>query len=338
MAFLFFFVKKAFVLIVVLLFLLLLFALPFLSRLMYTGFATANASFGFQNLAPAWNTIPNQSWAMNTSLTLYLTNYSSDPENYTLVYSSTQPANISVSISNGVVSFVPNTNFVGNRTIIFYVYDQLTLVSSNTVFLTINSSSTPSNGGNNGSGGGSGGSGGGGGGGGGGSGTSSTWVGSLANASNSSDKVVPLPSGGSAACIEKSFSLEDLDSAGILYDVHACYTLYLGSDKDPSLPTLYITLIDSTDELIVVDFTDENGILSQVVLNRLGNLTLDVDADGISDYSVGVDAFHSDNTADLHFWSPSQASFAFFSPIYFSAYWWLYLLLLFFFVFLAFLF
>jgi len=217
-------------------------ASAFFFSLSYTGFASGNASFGFQNLAPAWNTIPNQSWPKNTQISLYLNSYSSDPENYTLSYGFTQPANITVSLSGANLTLVPDSGFVGNRTIIFSAYDYLSLVYSNTVFLTVNSTSTntssSSNEASSSSSSSSGGSGGGGGGG-------TTTV--VSNESEEEEKRIYLSPELSVSCKENYLFLDDVSEESLLNSVFSCNTFYFGNKEELSeetLANLYFVLIN----------------------------------------------------------------------------------------------
>lgn len=278
----------------------------------YTGFATGNASFGFQNLAPAWNTIPNQSWPKNTQISLYLNSYSSDPENYTLSYGHTQPANITVSLSGTNLTLIPDSGFVGNRTIIFSAYDYLSLVYSNTVFLNVNSTSTnTSSSSNESSSSGSSSSSGGGGGGG------TTVV--VSNESEEEEKRIYLSPELSIACKEKSLYLEDISEQGFLDPVFSCNTFYLGNKEDRSeknLANIYFVLIYRDKNLTVLDYTDERGVLNQIVLYNGQNVSLDLEGDGIYEYLVRLEKFYDDDSMVLYVEKLPLASFVLFAPVF----------------------
>jgi len=70
--------------------------------------------------------MPNETWNEDTILTgRDLDDYFMDPDGETLTYTSTGVPNIDVSIDNitHVVTYTPQANFYGNRTVKFYVYD-----------------------------------------------------------------------------------------------------------------------------------------------------------------------------------------------------------------------
>ena len=103
----------------------------------------SNYTLTVNNTAPIYSTIPNQEWSEDTEHTINLTSYFSDVED-NLTYSSTSLNNITVSIDNstGIVTLVPDINWHGDRTIVFYGFDVLNQnVSSNSVTLTVNSGS-----------------------------------------------------------------------------------------------------------------------------------------------------------------------------------------------------
>ena len=84
------------------------------------------------------STIPNQTWNEDSSITINLNSYFSDPDNDSLIYSITmQPENMTASISNGIATLVPDNNFYGASGIQFQAADGSSSVSSNVVELTI---------------------------------------------------------------------------------------------------------------------------------------------------------------------------------------------------------
>ncbi|MBA3064199.1 hypothetical protein FP803_02055, partial [Candidatus Woesearchaeota archaeon] len=83
--------------------------------------------FTITNRAPVLISImPNETWNEDTILTgRDLDDYFMEPDGETLTYVSTGVPNINVSINNvtHVVTYIPQANFHGNRTIKFYAYD-----------------------------------------------------------------------------------------------------------------------------------------------------------------------------------------------------------------------
>jgi len=84
-------------------------------------------NFTITNRAPVLISImPNETWNEDTILTgRDLDDYFIEPDGETLTYTSTGVPNIDVSIDNitHVVTYTPQANFYGNRTIKFYAYD-----------------------------------------------------------------------------------------------------------------------------------------------------------------------------------------------------------------------
>lgn len=310
------FVKRGVVFVVILFFFVLLVGAFFFSS-SYTGFATGNASFGFQNLAPAWNTIPNQSWPKNTQISLYLNSYSSDPENYSLSYGYTIPKNITVSLSGSNLTLIPDTGFVGNRTIIFSAYDYLSLVYSNTVFLNVNSSSTNTSSSNASSDSGGSSSSSSGGGGGGGGGTTTPVVSN--ESEEEEERVIYLSPEVSVPCKKDYLFLDDVTKEGFLYPVYSCNTFYLGDKEDLSdgnLAYLYFVFIHKKETFAVVDYTDSLGVLNQILLSHSENVSLDIDGDGIHEYFVRLEDFGEDDSLILYVDRLPGASFALFAPVF----------------------
>lgn len=83
------------------------------------------------------NIIENKTWGENTNLNLDLLSYFNDPDNDELTYSSSEVENINVSFENNIASLIPDTDFIGEREIIFYANDGEFNISSNLVKLTI---------------------------------------------------------------------------------------------------------------------------------------------------------------------------------------------------------
>ncbi|MBA3064448.1 hypothetical protein FP803_03340, partial [Candidatus Woesearchaeota archaeon] len=95
----------------------------------YYNFKTISKTDNFTiiNRAPVLISImPNETWNEDTILTgRDLDDYFMDPDGETLTYTSTKVPNINVSIDNvtHVVTYTPQANFYGNRTVKFYAYD-----------------------------------------------------------------------------------------------------------------------------------------------------------------------------------------------------------------------
>ncbi len=84
-------------------------------------------NFTITNRAPVLISImPNETWNEDTILTgRDLDDYFIEPDGETLRYTSTKVPNINVTIDNvtHVVTYTPQANFYGNRTVKFYAYD-----------------------------------------------------------------------------------------------------------------------------------------------------------------------------------------------------------------------
>ncbi len=95
----------------------------------YYNFGTINKTdnFTITNREPVLiSTMPNETWNEDTILTgRDLDDYFMDPDGETLTFTSTKVPNINVSIDNvtHVVTYTPQANFYGNRTVKFYAYD-----------------------------------------------------------------------------------------------------------------------------------------------------------------------------------------------------------------------
>ena len=116
--------------------------------LCYDFASTANSDWGDANYTvtvdnnrPIHTSIPNQNWDEDSPITLNLTNYFSDPDGDELNFNSSSVSNLSVLIDNqtGIATIVPDSNWYGNQTMIFYaidIYGQTN--TSNSVTLTVN--------------------------------------------------------------------------------------------------------------------------------------------------------------------------------------------------------
>ncbi len=83
--------------------------------------------------------IPDFTWKEDTILTgLDLDDYFSDPDGDTLHYNHTSVANIQITINNeSVVTFTPDANWYGLRTVTFIANDSINATNSNVVHLTV---------------------------------------------------------------------------------------------------------------------------------------------------------------------------------------------------------
>ncbi|HHI04192.1 MAG TPA: hypothetical protein ENL45_01455, partial [Candidatus Woesearchaeota archaeon] len=116
--------------------------------------------FIITNRAPVLISImPNETWNEDTILTgRDLDDYFMDPDGETLTYASTKVPNIDISIDNvtHIITYTPDRDFYGNRTVKFYAYDPLNARGeSNIIYLFIIDvpESIPSGGGGGGGGG-----------------------------------------------------------------------------------------------------------------------------------------------------------------------------------------
>jgi len=99
-------------------------------------------NFTITNRAPVLiSTMPNETWNEDTILTgRDLDDYFIEPDGETLTYTSTGVTNIDVSIDNitHVVTYTPQGNFYGDRTVKFYAYDPHNArADSNIVYLSV---------------------------------------------------------------------------------------------------------------------------------------------------------------------------------------------------------
>jgi hypothetical protein len=87
--------------------------------------------------------IPNQFVVINTNkLNAFdLDDYFIDNE--TLTYNASAVQNITITISNGLVSFYPDFNFTGVRYVVFTAYDGYNSTDSNNVTITIGADTQP---------------------------------------------------------------------------------------------------------------------------------------------------------------------------------------------------
>jgi hypothetical protein len=99
------------------------------------------------NAAPILTeTIPNQTWQESTNkLNAFdLDNYFTDPNLGTLNYTVSNTTNISITIGTGnMVSFYPDTNFVGTRNVTFFASDGMLSTPSNQVYLNVGTDNEP---------------------------------------------------------------------------------------------------------------------------------------------------------------------------------------------------
>ncbi len=108
---------------------------------------TVPTEVNISNSPPMLNqNIPNQTWQAHTNLTnaFNLNDYFSDPNGDNLIFYVTHADNITITISsNGSVSFYPDENFLGVRTVTFTASDGTFNTTSNLVYLNAGVDSTP---------------------------------------------------------------------------------------------------------------------------------------------------------------------------------------------------
>jgi len=107
------------------------------------------------NAPPVWTTVPDLTWPYNTNQTLNLSAYVSDPDGDDINWTFTPVTNITVLLNNltGIVTFVPDVNWSGTRTIVFNATDGIASAVSNNITLTVTNGSGSSGGGGGGGGG-----------------------------------------------------------------------------------------------------------------------------------------------------------------------------------------
>lgn len=286
-----------------------LFAFGSLAGLMFisqtlTGFSVGNLTLSTINNPPVWYAIPNQSWPQNSQLVITLGNYTSDPENYTLFYSSTNVLNISVSINGKNATFTPDANFTGNRTVILMAYDYVNTAYSSVVYLGVNSTVVPVNETtttvyvNTGGGGG---------------GTSYVYQ---TVPSNETEEVIKYI--GEKECSSKDLFLKDylVSDTAIVKSVGECYKIYLNEES-----FVYIDLINLEGNYVIAELENELGIVTSLILNLNEINYLDMDGDGLGEYSIVLDKF-SAGKAEFTFNKVEKESFELFGLNWLGKYWW----------------
>ncbi len=86
--------------------------------------------------------VPNQTWPMNTNKSLDLSSYFADVESITLGYTASSVSHITAYFSGSTVTIVPESNWTGNASIIFYANDTKNVATGNTVYLTVQSNAS----------------------------------------------------------------------------------------------------------------------------------------------------------------------------------------------------
>lgn len=84
--------------------------------------------------------IPNQTWGEDNYTIINLNEYFLDSDSDNLLYTFTDPTNVTVSVSNetGIVILESNRNWFGNKSIIFTASDGIETTGSNNITLTVN--------------------------------------------------------------------------------------------------------------------------------------------------------------------------------------------------------
>jgi hypothetical protein len=91
------------------------------------------------NTPPTNLTIPELNWTTNSNLTLNLSQYFSDLDGDSLIFSNISVSNVSIIINqtNSIVTLIPQVNFNGTRYLVFYANDSINTTASNNVTLNI---------------------------------------------------------------------------------------------------------------------------------------------------------------------------------------------------------
>jgi hypothetical protein len=108
---------------------------------------TARINFTFMGNRPPVliSNIPDQTWYQDRSLTgLRLLDYFYDPDNDTLTFTAEEPNNINITITNDLVTFIPDPGWYGVRYTLFRACDSFACTSSNIVKLTVEKVTYPS--------------------------------------------------------------------------------------------------------------------------------------------------------------------------------------------------
>jgi hypothetical protein len=111
-----------------------------------SGEVPTQMEINFQNIAPQFlGSIPNQTWAFNTNLTDAFNLEDFFVDNDPLNYSASVVANITIIINETthLVSFYPDKNFAGIRTVVFTATDGEYYTNSNSVTLNVTPDNNP---------------------------------------------------------------------------------------------------------------------------------------------------------------------------------------------------
>ncbi|MFC1801662.1 Ig-like domain-containing protein, partial [Nanoarchaeota archaeon] len=110
-----------------------------------SGYNNTNSPY-YLNYYPYYSTIPDQTWSEDSQHTLNLSNYFTDPESFEINYTASAVQNITVNInnSNKVITFIPDSDWYGTRTISFTGTDPYGLSNtSNSLILNITNINDP---------------------------------------------------------------------------------------------------------------------------------------------------------------------------------------------------
>jgi hypothetical protein len=284
--------------------------LVFLPSVFAATTGTANVSVTTENEPPTWIQIPNHTWAQNSVLTYMLTNYSSDRENYTLVYSSTNPNNITVSIgSDGNVSFTPDTDFTGNRSIVFYAYDYRSLVASSITYLEVNSTVLPAEDGDTTSttttivsGGGGG--------------TRTVYVNVTDEDEEENEETSFAPSVDSS-CVEEKFFFEDLQESNVaVIELNICGQVFLGSSSDTETDLSSVFLKDFSKDLANLLFYRTDGQVMFYSLDEGEIQELDEDGNEVPEYYLMIGSWDYDESVIIQIEKVDSEELVYFAPLY----------------------
>lgn len=267
-----------------------------------TGLTTGNTSIGTINEAPSCSTVLNQTWDVDTVNTLNISEYCTDPENYDLVYNFTSVSEITISITNGVATFTPNSGFSGIRLVTFSAFDYVNTVYTNNVTLnvseTVSAEVTPTTGGG---------------------GTASVV------ASAEGEQVILYLTPKVEFGVANEYYLDEyfVGDTAKLEDLEINYIIYFGSNDDADLAYVQIALIE--EEKLLLNFVDKKGSLLQLEFIEGNYFELDENGDELSDYVVYAD-YIGNSVVDLRFIKVKNVSFELFYFV--SEYWFLIVILM----------
>ncbi len=266
----------------------------------YLGYTTGNTTLGNVNNAPVCLTISNLSWMVNIQKTLNLSEYCSDSEGRSLVYNATAVSEITITIVNGVVTFVPATDFTGTRVVTFSAFDYVNRVYTNNVTISVNSSVTEE--------------------------AVSTGGAARVVAEAEGEEEIILFLAPTIKYEEvKEYYLNDffIGDTALLEDIEIGSMIYFGSSGEEDLAYAQIALIEN--EKVLINFVDLNEKLLQLEFFQGSWFELDEDGDGFNDYVIYAD-YVGNEVVDLRFVKVPKVSFEVYSFV--LEYWFIIVILM----------